>query len=156
MPEITIKHEYDRNGNLVPALDSPLSYLNDLFQEAVGNVVGDGVANGTLLISIEVEAGKTLTLIETIISSKIAASTLYIVESDSAAVGGVETLLNVIDIPNVNTATLGNGRVPVAVINNTGATSLYLLIYAPQARGGAATNNAVTQYWSARAIGVIK
>lgn len=137
-------------GLIKPDLFSnPELYIGTVQQLTADEVVGDGNANGTLILSVAVPVGRKLALLEASIYSKVAASTVVIVASDTNGVGGTETWLKVMDQNNAGMLYSNNAIVNAFIDNSLGTAPQYLLIYAPQTRAGLATNNANTQFWSA-------
>lgn len=125
-------------------------------------VQGANAANGTLIYSLEVPAGQKLVITEFETSLKATAiggnCCILLVQSDAAVVGGTETILDfhfhaaVGNISSVN----GTPSSPIAVIDNSaGTASLYANITIPHASGGAATNDAATQYASGSLGGIL-
>lgn len=140
-----IKMQYDRNGNIIPEPKS-IEFVAMASRAIADEIQGDGNANGTLILSIQIQNTQTIYITDLQLYSKVAAATIYLVVSDTNGVGGSEQLLAVYDISN--TSPLSKLETPISYSNLTGVDN-YILIYAPQTRAGATTNNANTQYFSA-------
>lgn len=145
----------DLQGNTKPGL-TDMRHLVQVWQGGAAlNVVGDAAANGTLVLSIPVAANQTIVIYGIIWASKVNAKTLEIVHSNLATVGGVETLLAALDMIAGGQQVI-SPRTPIVVYTNATAVGRFVNIYMPQARAGAATNNAATEYVSLTVQGYIE
>jgi len=150
----------DIHGKLIDSLKEPRGYLENGFYESDESVVGTNNANGTLLLSKEVPAGSIGMVMEIFLATLVADATVVLVESDSAAVGGTETVVDTFNLdfsicPNERIRS--EGGIPIYICDNrSGSSSKYLNLILPHARAGGTSNDAATQYLMASMKGVIE
>lgn len=146
----------DFQGRDVPSKIDPYELAKIMDWENALNIMGDGVANGTLLVTITVPAGRILTFWGCAFSwndAGVGAGTpkgIYVVQSNLPTVGGIEVIMQVKEaLRNVPQPL---DMKPIGQIDNrAGTVPLYLDIYMPQTWNGIISNNQGTCFMSGTA-----
>jgi hypothetical protein len=121
------------------------------WKEAEGDEVsGDGVANGTIIVSLSIPAETQFACM-----SLMASSDLPAVLNIASGTIGTHTDIYHIDLYSAQGQVLITEDTPIFVYNNTTAAAVTLLMIAPQTAKGVATNNDVNHQFHGYIGGIL-
>lgn len=133
------------NKELIPAIGDIITGASVFKQESAEEVVGDGVANGTAIVTLEIGAGKVFICTLALVSSNLAAVV-------KLGTGTLAAMTDVFWIDATNRGINGfmtEGNTPIFVVDNSGsAVALDLIMFAPKTVWNVATNNDSNHYFN--------
>lgn len=143
----------DEDGKVVFGSQVPSTVLGRVakWTEAEGDEVsGDGVANGTTIVTLSVAAYTKFACMSLMASTDVAAVL-------NIASGTLATHVDIyhIDLFSSLAQVIITENTPIFVYNNSTAAAVTLLIIAPQTAKGAATNNDVNHQFHAYMGGIL-